>query len=224
MIKPSETDYAHIVDELHDRWSDTFGRDEVERAVMDAREAVEPTAKVPDHLVVLVAKHARDHLLARARHDGRVVKAVPEILFVCVHNTGRSQMAAAIAAHLAGQHVHVRSAGLQPGTVLNPVVVEALAEVGVALDHPYPAGNAHDVVHAADVVVDMGADLPAMAGRRTVDWDVADPDHQPLEVVRGIRDDLVRRVTALLRELDVAVVGQIGPREVVVEARPLVGA
>ncbi|GAB3698026.1 arsenate-mycothiol transferase ArsC [Mariniluteicoccus flavus] len=207
MKTPTAASYAHVVEDLAERYADTFDRDEVAAAVEEARAAIEPTAKHPDFLEVLVAKHARDHLLARARHDGRVAKVVPEVLFVCVHNTGRSQMAAAIAEHLAGEHVHVRSAGLQPGSGLNPVVVEALAEVGINLDHAYPSGRAGDVVHAADVVVDMGADLPEMVGRRVVEWDVADPDHQPLAVVRKIRDDLQARVAGLLEELGVRGVG-----------------
>lgn len=125
------------------------------------------------------------------------------MLFVCVHNTGRSQMAAAIAEHLAGEHVHVRSAGVERGGSPSPVVRAALAERGVSVEHAYPTGAALDVLHAADVVVDMGAELPELIGRRVVDWDVADPDGQPLETVRGIRDDIWTRVEALLDEPDV---------------------
>lgn len=192
-----------IIDDLAERYGMTFDRSEIADAVDEARAAIEPVAKHPDFLAVLIEKHAREHLLAVARHDGRMVKSVPEVLFVCEHNTGRSQMAAAIAQHLAGDQLHVRSAGRRPGTRLNPEVVTVLSEIGIDLTHPYPAGRAGDVVHAADVVVDMGAELDDLGGRRVVAWQITDPDHQPLETVRAIRDEVFERVSALLDELGV---------------------
>lgn len=122
---------------------------------------------------------------------------------VCVHNAGRSQMAAALAEHLSARRVHVRSAGSAPTGELNPVVVQALAERGVSLDAAYPKPLSDDVVRAADVIVTMGCGdaCPIFPGKRYEDWEVADPAGQPLEVVREIRDQIQERVTTLLREV-----------------------
>src|SRR5690606_28446723 len=111
--------------------------------------------------------------------------------FVCVHNAGRSQLAAALAAHLAPGKVHVRSAGSQPTGELNAAVIEVLAERGIMLTDAYPKPLSGDVVRAADVIITMGCGdaCPVLPGKRYLDWDVADPDDQPLEVVRDIRDD-----------------------------------
>ena len=130
---------------------------------------------------------------------------MPEILFVCVHNAGRSQMAAAIAAHLAPGKVHVRSAGSKPTGEINPVAIQALRERGIDLTNAYPKPVDDRVVHAADVIITMGCGdtCPVYPGKRYEEWDVADPAGQPLAVVRDIRDDLTSRVSALLRQLDV---------------------
>ena len=197
--------FTHIVDDLAHRYSSSFTREEVQARVDAARAEIEPVTRHPEFLEVLVSKHARDHLLSAARASGRPSAPVPEILFVCVHNTARSQMAAAIAEHLSQGRVHVRSAGRELGQPLHPDVVAVLAEHGIPLEHPYPSGLSNDVVHAADVIVDMGCDLPEMAGRRTLAWDVADPHGAPVEQLRAVRDDLERRVRSLLVELGVPV-------------------
>lgn len=123
---------------------------------------------------------------------------------MCVHNAGRSQLAAALAQHLAAGRVHVRSAGSAPTGELNPVVLEALAERGITLTEAFPKPLSNDVVRAADVIVTMGCGdaCPIYPGKRYEDWLVADPADQPLEVVREIRDDVQARVSALLRDLD----------------------
>lgn len=205
MTRVDDATFERLIDDLHYRYEDTFDRAEVADVVARARAEMEPTSRHPEFLPVLVEHYTRDHLLARARADGRVARATAEILFVCVHNEGRSQMAAALARHLSEGHVHVRSAGLHPTGRLNPTVVEALRERGVDLDHPYPTGLADDIVHAADVVVRMGCEVPGLAGRRDLDWDVADPHDRDLDDVRAIRDDLERRIVALLHDLDVPV-------------------
>ena len=135
--------------------------------------------------------------------EGAVVKEVSEVLFLCVHNAGRSQMAAALLTKHAEGRMHVRSAGSAPGSEINPVVVAALAEVGVDLGQEFPKPLTDDVVAAADVVVSMGCgDACAIyPGKRYLDWTLEDPDEQPLEAVRVIRDDVDRRVRELLRDL-----------------------
>jgi arsenate reductase len=134
-----------------------------------------------------------------------VTKEHPEILFVCVHNAGRSQMAAALTSHLSGGLVHVRSAGSTPANEINPRAIEAMAELGLDLSREFPKPLTDDVVQAADVVITMGCGdaCPFYPGKRYLDWVVDDPAGQPIEAVRRIREDIRGRVEGLLRELGV---------------------
>lgn len=192
------------IDELAYKFAGTFDHEQVDAAVRTAWDELTAVSRIPTHVPVLASKLARERLTAAAQAEGRVAKVVPELLFVCVQNAGRSQMAAALAAHLAPGRVHVRSAGSAPTGELNPVVVQALQERGIALTEAYPKALSGDVVRAADVIVTMGCGdaCPVLPGKRYLDWDVADPAGQPLDVVRDIREDVQRRVSALLRDLD----------------------
>jgi arsenate reductase (thioredoxin) len=127
----------------------------------------------------------------------------PEVLFVCVHNAGRSQMAAALLDLYAAGRVVVRSAGSQPAEHLNPAVVEALAELDLDVSQEFPKPLTDDVARAADVLVTMGCGdaCPVYPGTRYLDWDLEDPAGQPLDKVREIRDDIDGRVRELLTEL-----------------------
>jgi protein-tyrosine-phosphatase len=129
--------------------------------------------------------------------------AVPEVLFVCVHNAGRSQMAAALLDHHAGGRVHVRSAGSAPADEINPAVVQAMHEVGLDLSKEFPKPLTDEVVRAADVVITMGCGdaCPLYPGKRYLDWELEDPAGRTLDEVRPIRNDIDRRVRALLDEL-----------------------
>jgi arsenate reductase len=131
------------------------------------------------------------------------VTDTPEVLFVCVHNAGRSQMAAALLDHHADGKVAVRSAGSDPADRLNPAVVAAMAEVGLDLSREFPKPLTDQAVEAADVVITMGCGdaCPIYPGKRYEDWPLQDPAGQPVEVVRGIRDQIDRRVRQLLAEL-----------------------
>ena len=195
--------YRMIVDDLAYSYEGVFDRDEITDVVGDARRVLESGATITQFLPVLVAKQAREQLMAKAQVEGRRAKTVPELLFVCVHNAGRSQMAAALAEHLSAHRVHVRSAGSQPADTINPVVVQALQERGIALTTAYPKPLTDSVLKAADVIVTMGCGdtCPYFPGKRYEDWDVADPAGHPIEVVREIRDDIQARVTTLLRGL-----------------------
>ena len=213
---PHDADYARVVDELAYDYDGTFSRETVEQAVREARSAPEATAKVPEFLLLLTQRFAKEQLLAAAQAQGIVAKTTPEILFVCVHNAGRSQMAAALAQHVSGGRVHVRSAGSQPTGEVLPAAVHVLAEQGIRLTEAFPKPLTDNVVHAADVIVTMGCGdaCPVYPGKRNLDWDVADPAGQSVEVVRAIRDDLEERVRGLLGELDIdARTGAAGPRE-----------
>jgi protein-tyrosine-phosphatase len=128
---------------------------------------------------------------------------VPEVLFVCVHNAGRSQMAAALLDHHAGGGVRVRSAGSAPANEINPAVVQAMAELGLDLSKEFPKPLTDEAVRAADVVISMGCgDACAVyPGKRYLDWELDDPAGRDLGGVRPIRDEIDRRVRALLAEL-----------------------
>jgi len=127
----------------------------------------------------------------------------PQVLFVCVHNAGRSQMAAALLQHHAAGRVDVRSAGSAPADEVNPAVRAAMAELGIDLGGARPRVLTADAVKASDVVVTMGCGdaCPVFPGRRYLDWDLADPAGKALAEVRAIRDDIDRRVRALVVEL-----------------------
>ena len=188
---------------LADKYDGVFSPQTVERVVFESYAALRRTATVYTHLTALAPRFAAERLTALAQAEGTVAKDVPEVLFVCVHNAGRSQMAAALLDHHAGGRVHVRSAGSAPIAAINPVVVEAMAELGLDLGAEFPKPLTDDVVAAADVVVTMGCgDACAVyPGKRYLDWTVPDPDGQSLEVVRTIRDDVDARVRALLADL-----------------------
>jgi arsenate reductase len=128
---------------------------------------------------------------------------VPEVLFVCEHNAGRSQMAAALLDHLAAGRIHVRSAGSTPAEEINPAVVQAMNELGIDLSREFPKPLTDEVVRAADVVITMGCGdaCPVYAGKRYLDWDLVDPAGKSVEEVRPIRDEVDRRVRELLAEL-----------------------
>jgi len=131
------------------------------------------------------------------------VSATPEVLFVCAHNAGRSQMAAALLDHHAAGRVRVRSAGSVPADEVNPAVVAVMAEVGLDLSKEFPKPLTDDVVAGADVVITMGCGdaCPIYPGKRYLDWDLTDPAGLPIEQVRPIREDIDRRVRALLDDL-----------------------
>ncbi|YCK33907.1 arsenate reductase ArsC [Actinomadura sp. ATCC 39365] len=127
----------------------------------------------------------------------------PSVLFVCVHNAGRSQMAAGWLSHLAGDRVEVRSAGSAPADQVNPVAVEAMAEVGIDITAAHPKVLSVDAVQASDVVITMGCGdaCPIFPGKRYEDWKLDDPAGQGIESVRTIRDEVRQRVEQLLSSL-----------------------
>lgn len=131
------------------------------------------------------------------------MQETPEVLFVCVHNAGRSQMAAALLDHYAAGRVRVRSAGGAPADAINPAVVAAMREVGIDLSKEFPKPLTEEAVRGADAVITMGCGdaCPVYPGKRYLDWELPDPAGKPLEEVRLIRDEIDRRVRALLEEL-----------------------
>ncbi|MFI9825518.1 arsenate reductase ArsC [Streptomyces sp. NPDC052013] len=131
--------------------------------------------------------------------------ARPSVLFVCVHNAGRSQMAAAFLTHLAGDRVEVRSAGSAPADSVNPSVVEAMKEAGIDISAETPKVLTTEAVHASDVVITMGCGdtCPVFPGKRYLDWQLDDPAGQGVDAVRPIRDEIEQRVRGLLADLGI---------------------
>ncbi len=136
-------------------------------------------------------------------HEEPDVSDRPEVLFVCVHNAGRSQMAAALLHHHAAGTVTVRSAGSAPADTVNPAVVQVMAEIGLDIAHEFPKPLTDEGVHAADVVITMGCGdaCPVYPGKRYLNWELDDPAGKTPEQIRPIRDDIDRRVTELLTQL-----------------------
>jgi arsenate reductase (thioredoxin) len=132
--------------------------------------------------------------------------ARPSVLFLCIHNAGRSQMAAGWLRHLAGDAVQVYSGGSEPASSLNPAAVAAMTEVGIDIAGETPTLWTTEIVQAADVVVTMGCGdtCPIYPGKRYEDWELRDPAGQPIEVVRAVRDDIEGRVRQLIASLDLA--------------------
>jgi arsenate reductase len=130
----------------------------------------------------------------------------PSVLFVCVHNAGRSQMAAGWLRHLAGDEVEVRSAGSAPAETINPAAVAAMAEVGIDITGQTPKLLEYDAAQSSDVIVTMGCGdaCPVFPGKRYEDWTLDDPAGRGIDAVRPIRDDIERRVRALLADLNIA--------------------
>jgi arsenate reductase len=139
--------------------------------------------------------------------EGKVEDGKPSVLFLCVHNAGRSQMALGFFEHLAGDRAVAWSGGSEPGEQVNPAAVAAMREVGIDISKEFPKPWTDEVVRAADVVVTMGCGdaCPVFPGKRYEDWPLEDPAGQGVEAVRPIRDAVEQRVRTLLAELDVPV-------------------
>jgi arsenate reductase (thioredoxin) len=179
-----------------------FSRETIERYIAESVDLLGPSS-VNVFVPVLAHRFARQRLKALAQTEGLVTKDMPEVLFVCVHNAGRSQMAAGLVKLRSEGRIHVRSAGSNPGDEINPAVVEAMDEVGVDMSEEFPKPLTDEVVRAADVVITMGCGdaCPVYPGKRYEDWTLDDPAGQDLETVRRIRDEIDRRVQTLIAEL-----------------------
>jgi arsenate reductase (thioredoxin) len=198
----SRATFARSIEQLAEEFRGTFSLETIERYVDESIERLSG-ARVVDFIPLFVHRFARERLRALAQYQGAIAKDVPEVLFVCVHNAGRSQMAAALLDHHARGKVHVRSAGSDPTDQVNPAVVAAMDEWAIDLSREFPKPLTDEFVRAADVVITMGCGdaCPIYPGKRYEDWELQDPAGQPVEVVRAVRDQLDARVQALLAEL-----------------------
>lgn len=177
----------------------------VVRYVLETHAALLRTSRVKSALAVRTERFVKDRLTALAQAKGALKKEKPEILFVCVHNAGRSQMAAVLAEHLSLGRVNVRSAGSMPSSDISVEVQAAMQELGLDLAREFPKPLTDDVVQAADYVITMGCGdaCPIYPGKTYLDWELNDPAGQSLDDVRGIRDQVEARVKDLLTEIGV---------------------
>lgn len=188
---------------LQQRFAGQLNAETIERFVTDSVEDLELRARITSWVPLLAERVAADRLRALLRLEAGT-NLNPSVLFLCVHNAGRSQIAAGFMRSLSGGRVDVFSAGSEPAASLNAVVVAAMAEKGIDISDELPQPWADDIVRAADVVVTMGCGdaCPVFPGKRYVDWELDDPSGKSLAEVRAIRDEIERRVTELLGELN----------------------
>jgi protein-tyrosine-phosphatase len=192
------------LDSLREEFAGVFGAETIERFMAESLYALKDS-RLKDFVPLFVHRFARERLRALGQVEGKITKQVPEVLFVCVQNAGRSQMAAALLDHFADGRVHVRSAGSQPADRINPDVVIAMSELGIDIGREFPKPMTDEVVQAADAVITMGCGdaCPIYPGKRYEDWEVDDPAETDLDSVRRIRDEIAARVRRLLAELSV---------------------
>lgn len=203
MLDPITRNHVEkAADALLDEFQGTFSRETIARYIAESVDLL-GGARVRDFVPVLAYRFARERLKALGQAEGTITKEQPEVLFVCVQNAGRSQMAAGLVRLRSNGRIHVRSAGSAPADDVNPAVLEAMAEVGVDLREEFPKPLTDEVVQAADVVITMGCGdaCPIYPGKRYEDWELDDPADQDAETVRRIRDEIDRRVQGLVEQL-----------------------
>lgn len=184
---------------LAQRYAGHFSPETVERYVFESYTTLSRTARVRTHLTSLATHFADTRLRALALAEGKIASTVPQVLFVCVQNSGRSQIAAALLTALGGDGVEVRSAGSLPASDIHPLVHDVLAERGIALENAFPKPLTDDVVRASDYVITMGCGdaCPIYPGKHYLDWDLADPAEADLDGVRAITAEIDGHVQEL---------------------------
>lgn len=192
---------------LADDFAGVFGTETIERFLHSSFDQFAGHATVPQFLPLIAERFARQRLRAVAKIEGLHDDGRPTVLFLCVHNAGRSQMAMGFFTHLAGDAAVAWSGGSEPGTRVNPVAVEAMRERGIDISAEFPKPWTDETVRAADVVVTMGCGdaCPVFPGKRYEEWTLDDPAGRAIDDVRAVRDDIERRVRRLLEELEVPV-------------------
>jgi protein-tyrosine-phosphatase len=198
---------------LRHQFGGTFNKETIERYMLDSQELLHSKAKFTQWLPLLIERLTRDRLRALARLE-LGAGAKPAVLFLCVHNAGRSQMGAGWLRQLAGDRVDVFSGGTDPGVAMNDAAVAAMAEVGIDIAAELPQPWTDEIVRAVDVIISMGCGdaCPIYPGKRYEDWDLPDPSGQPIDVVREIRDDVRTRVETLIASLGLDVATADGQR------------
>jgi arsenate reductase len=194
-----------VAEELHHEYAGIFGLETIEQLLVSgAEERVAHSTAYNPFRVVLFERFARERLQALAKGQGRIGQGLPAVLFLCVHNAGRSQMALGWFTHLVGTRAFAWSGGSDPTESINQAAVSAMAEIGIDICAGFSKPWTEEVLFAADVVITMGCGdaCPLFPGKRYEDWEVEDPAGRTLEEVRGIRDQIGLRVLGLLTELE----------------------
>jgi protein-tyrosine-phosphatase len=188
---------------LRSEFEGVFGVETIERFLQSSYDDFAGRARARNFLGILSERFARQRLTALAKVEGKRDSGLPVVLFLCVHNAGRSQMALGWFTHLAQGRATAWSGGSEPSSEVNDAAVVAMREVGIDISGEFPKPWTDEVVRAADVVITMGCGdaCPIFPGKRYEDWEVVDPADKTLEEVRPIRDEIGRRVEALLAEL-----------------------
>lgn len=204
----SSTDQNHLAqaaERLRREFDGQLNTETVQRLLDDSVRELTTRAQHSMWVPLLAERFTRDRLRAILRLEGQST-ATPSILFLCVHNAGRSQMAAGFARALGGTDIEVYSGGSEPAEMVNSVAVEAMAELGIDIREQLPQPWSDEIVRAADIVVTMGCGdaCPVFPGKRYLDWELEDPAGRDITDVRRIRDDIRARVQRLLDELGVA--------------------
>ena len=183
-----------------------YGRETIERFLHSSFDQFAADATIPRFLPLMAERFARQRLQALAKVEGLHDDGKPAVLFLCVHNAGRSQMAMGFFQHLAGDDAVAWSGGSEPGIEVNPAAIEAMRERGIDISHEFPKPWTDETVRAADVVISMGCGdaCPIFPGKRYEEWVLADPAGLGVDDVRPVRDEIERRVRELLKQLDVA--------------------
>jgi protein-tyrosine-phosphatase len=194
---------------LGDEFAGAYGQETIERFLHSSYDQFAKNSTLANFLPLLAERFARQRLNALAKVEGLRTDGRPVVLFLCVHNAGRSQMALGFFQHLAGDRAVAWSGGSEPGTEVNPTVITAMAERGIDISGEYPKPWTDEVVRAADVVITMGCGdaCPIFPGKRYEDWTFDDPARLDIDHVRPIRDAIERRIRHLLDELNVPVTG-----------------
>ena len=195
----------HSVSQLARRYAGRFDESDIRPIVTESYNSF-ADAKVRSFVPVFTTRYADDRLRALAKVRGLITDAPPSVLFVCVHNAGRSQMAAGWLRHLSKGRIEVYSGGSLPGKDLNAAAVAAMQEVGIDIANEFPKPFAVEIVQAADVVITMGCGdtCPIFPGKRYEDWALEDPAGLDVVAVRPIRDAIKQRVEDLIRDMGVS--------------------
>jgi arsenate reductase len=198
--------------QLREEFAGVFGQETIEQFLHSSYAEFASTATVPRFLSLLAERFARQRLRALARIEGKTRDERPVVLFLCVHNAGRSQMAMGFFQHLAGDAAVAWSGGSEPGIEVNPAAIEAMRERGIDISAEFPKPWTDEVVRAADVVITMGCGdaCPIFPGKRYEDWVLDDPAGLDMAAVRPIRDEIESRVRRLLAELNVPATSSAG--------------
>ena len=190
---------------LQDEFTGTFSTETIEQFLQTSFDQFADRAKFTNFLPLMAERFARQRLRALAKVEGKAADGIPIVLFLCVHNAGRSQMALGWFDYLAGDRAVAWSGGSEPGTEINPAAVQAMAEVGIDISGEFPKPWTDEIVRAADAVITMGCGdaCPIFPGKRYEDWVLDDPAGKDVAAVRPVRDEIRIRVEELLASLGV---------------------